>query len=191
MCLTTRMTAPGRQHQFDERATVRAFEFSGAAFRRSVNAYCRPTTVTRRIRAADIPATVPLANAVVRVLTKMSSLRPKRSVELSERMSLVIRKAALSAIDRAAELNVSWPHAGSQRSLRYPTLQGLRCYMILFGTCWFFVDGDEEPVHSMAGDCVLLKSTASLSVKRCGDRLRNGCLRAPHSLHRILPGNLP
>jgi hypothetical protein len=34
--------------------------------------------------------------------------------------------------------------------------------MILSGTCWLFVDGDEEPVHFTASDCVLPKATASI-----------------------------
>jgi AraC-like DNA-binding protein len=51
--------------------------------------------------------------------------------------------------------------AAGQWSLRYPAMQGVRCYMILSGTCWLVVDDIHESLHLMAGDCVLLTTTAS------------------------------
>lgn len=52
--------------------------------------------------------------------------------------------------------------AVGQWSLRYPAMQGVRCYMILSGTCWLVVDEIDESLHLMAGDCVLLTTTVSL-----------------------------
>lgn len=55
--------------------------------------------------------------------------------------------------------------AAGEWSLRYPTLEGVRCYMILSGACWLVVDGDDDPIHLVAGDCVLLTTTASFRLK--------------------------
>lgn len=41
-------------------------------------------------------------------------------------------------------------------SLRFPAIDGIRCYALLRGECWLIVDGADEPVHLAAGDCVLL-----------------------------------
>ncbi len=41
-------------------------------------------------------------------------------------------------------------------SLRFPPIDGIRCYAILSGTCWLAIDGDDEPVRLTPGDCVLL-----------------------------------
>lgn len=48
--------------------------------------------------------------------------------------------------------------AGGQWCLRFPPLDGIRCYAIVSGTCWLVVDGEEEPALLTAGDCVLLTS---------------------------------
>jgi AraC-like DNA-binding protein len=51
--------------------------------------------------------------------------------------------------------------AAGQWALRYQKLKGVRCYMILSGACWLIVEGVDEPIHLVAGDCVLLTTTAS------------------------------
>lgn len=51
--------------------------------------------------------------------------------------------------------------AAGQWCLRYPSLEGVRCYMIVSGACWLIVDGYKGPVHLVTGDCVLLTTPAS------------------------------
>lgn len=46
--------------------------------------------------------------------------------------------------------------AGGAWSLRFPPVEGLRCYAPLAGACWLSIEGDAEPIRLIAGDCVLL-----------------------------------
>ena len=46
--------------------------------------------------------------------------------------------------------------AGGQWSLRFPPLDGIRCYALQSGSCWLIVEDGSEPLLLSAGDCVLL-----------------------------------
>ena len=45
--------------------------------------------------------------------------------------------------------------AGNPWSLQLPAYQGIKCYMVVAGTCWLAVEG-ELPVQLHPGDCLLL-----------------------------------
>ncbi len=45
--------------------------------------------------------------------------------------------------------------AGDPWSLQLPAYQGIKCYMVVEGTCWLAVEG-EHPVQLHQGDCLLL-----------------------------------
>lgn len=45
--------------------------------------------------------------------------------------------------------------AGGQWSLRFPPIDGIRCYALLSGSCWLAADNADD-VHLTTGDCVLL-----------------------------------
>lgn len=45
--------------------------------------------------------------------------------------------------------------AGDPWSLQLPSYRGIKCYMVVTGTCWLAVEG-ERPVQLHEGDCLLL-----------------------------------
>lgn len=46
--------------------------------------------------------------------------------------------------------------AGGDWSLRYPGLEGLRCYAVTKGAIWMHIDGEPSPRQLEAGSCVIL-----------------------------------
>jgi len=46
--------------------------------------------------------------------------------------------------------------AGGDWSIAFPAGEGIKCYALQSGTCWLAMDGLDQPVQIVAGDCVLL-----------------------------------
>lgn len=54
--------------------------------------------------------------------------------------------------------------AAGRWSLRFPPIDGIRCYAFVSGECWLVVDGADDPVHLTTGDCILLTRRQSFRI---------------------------
>jgi AraC-like DNA-binding protein len=54
--------------------------------------------------------------------------------------------------------------AGGDWSIRIPAENGIKFYAAIRGDCWLAVDGVPEPVHVVAGECLLLPSGREIRV---------------------------
>jgi AraC-like DNA-binding protein len=61
---------------------------------------------------------------------------------------------------RALDASGAW-------SLAFPPMEGIRCYCILTGECWFLAEPEDEPIRLLAGDCVL--QTKEQAFRLCSD----------------------
>ncbi|MFZ6780394.1 AraC family transcriptional regulator [Undibacterium sp. Ji83W] len=46
--------------------------------------------------------------------------------------------------------------AGGEWAIHFPKNAGIKCYAVVSGACWLYVEGVAEAVHLQAGDCFLL-----------------------------------
>jgi AraC-like DNA-binding protein len=65
---------------------------------------------------------------------------------LSDVLSLLKPRSYMS---RAFDVGAPWSIAFEQHS-------GIKCYAVASGECWLAVEGVDEPVHVMTGDCFML-----------------------------------
>ena len=53
---------------------------------------------------------------------------------------------------------------GGAWAIRFPARDGIKCYSLIVGQGWLQVEGVHEPIHAVAGDCILLPSGRSFCI---------------------------